>query len=165
MKKLFLVRHSNTEKYSETNRDIDRKLTSEGMKIASLLGKYLKDEGVIPDAIISSSAQRAQLTAELAATQLGFDIDNLQIVESLYEASIRGFVEFLKNLYQSYNTVLVVGHNPTITYVADFLSNVEISGMSPGAVVQINFELDSWGLLDKGLGQFINYYDLPGETN
>jgi len=48
MKKLFLIRHAQAEKFSESSKDIDRKLTSEGMKIASLLGKYLMDEGIKP---------------------------------------------------------------------------------------------------------------------
>jgi phosphohistidine phosphatase len=134
------------------------------MKVASLLGKYLKDEGVIADALICSNAQRAQLTAELLANQLEFNIDQIQINERLYEASIREFVDFLSKLYNNYNSVLIVGHNPTITHVADFLSNTEINGMSPGAVVQINFDVESWDLISKGLGEFINYYDIPGEA-
>jgi len=162
MKKLFLIRHAQAEKYSESDQDIDRKLTSEGMKIASLLGKYLMDEGIKPDVIISSMAQRAQLTAELVASQVGYDLADIKCVEGLYEASVRGFVDLLSQLDDGNNLVFTVGHNPTITYVADYLCDTEVNGMSPGAVIQINFVQDSWSAISKGLGEFINYYDLPG---
>ena len=164
MKKLYLIRHSYAEKYSESNLDIDRKLTAEGMKIASLLGKYLQEEGVTPDTIISSNAQRALLTSEIVATQLDYALERLQTEANLYEASVREFVDFLCNLSDKDDTVLIIGHNPVITYVADFLCEAELSGMAPGAVVQINFELDSWKYLDKNLGELMYYYDILGDT-
>ncbi len=162
MKNLLLIRHAQAEKFSETNKDIDRKLTSEGMKIASLLGKYLKDEGINPDMIISSMAQRSQLTAELVASQLDYELDDIQCVEGLYEASVRELVNLLSQLDNGNSVVLIIGHNPAVTYAADYLCDAEVSGMSPGAVVQINFAIESWADLSKGLGEFINYYDLPG---
>lgn len=164
MKKLFLVRHSYAEKYSETDLDIDRKLTAEGMKIASLLGKYLEEEGVSPDAIISSNAQRAMLTSEIVAGQLQFPLENLQIEDGLYEASIREFVDFLYQLDDNYQTVIIVGHNPVISYAADFLCDAAFNGMVPGAVVQINFELNSWKSMDKGLGKLMYYYDILSDN-
>ena len=131
------------------------------MKNASLIGKYLKDEGVTPQAIITSCAQRAQLTAELVATQLEYPIDNITVSEDLYEVSVRGFINFLTQQPDSYSTLFIVGHNPAITYSADYLSDQEVNGMSPASFVQINFEIDSWQELIKGQGEFINYYDLP----
>jgi len=160
MKKLFLIRHAQAEKFSESSKDIDRKLTSEGMKIASLLGKYLKDEGIKPDVIICSTAQRAQLTAELIASQVEYELDDIQCVDDLYEASVREFVGFLNQLGNVHKVVFIIGHNPAVTYAADYLCDGEVSGMSPGAVVQINFDTESWSGLSKGLGEYINYYDI-----
>lgn len=161
MKNLFLVRHAHTEKFSDSNRDIDRKLTSEGMRIASLLGKYLHDEAIIPDAVVSSPAERARMTSELIATQLGFELSEIQTVDGLYEASVRELVEYLCKLNQKYKTVLVVGHNPAITYTADYLCSAEVSGMTPGSVVHIDFPVDTWSeVSNKGIGEFISYYDV-----
>ena len=161
MKNLFLIRHAHAEKFSESNRDIDRKLTSEGMKVASLLGKYLSDEGVVPDVVICSPAERAQMTAELVATQLGHSMNDIQVVDGLYAASVREFVEYLTSLSQKYQTVLVIGHNPAITYTADYLCETEINGMIPGSVVHISFAKKSWNeLSSKASGEFVNYYDV-----
>ena len=161
MKNLFLIRHAHAEKFSESSRDIDRKLTSEGMKVASLVGKYLSDEGVVPDVVICSPAERAQMTAELVATQLGHSLNDIQVVDGLYEASVREFVEYLSSLSQKYQTVLIIGHNPAITYTADYLCETEINGMIPGSVVHINFPENSWAeLSNKASGEFINYYDV-----
>lgn len=161
MKNLFLIRHAHAEKFSESSRDIDRKLTSEGMKVASLLGKYLNDEGVSPDVVICSPAERAQMTAELVANQLNYPLNDIQIVDLLYQASVREFVEYLSNLSQKYLTVLVIGHNPTVTYTADYLCETEINGMIPGSVVHINFSNNLWTeLSNKASGEFVNYYDV-----
>jgi phosphohistidine phosphatase len=161
MKNLFLIRHAHAEKFSESNHDIDRKLTSEGMKVASLLGKYLSDEGVVPDVVICSPAERARMTAELVATQLGQSLNDIQVVDGLYEASVREFVEYLTGLSQKYQTVLVIGHNPAITYTADYLCETEINGMIPGSVVHISFAKKLWNeLSNKASGEFINYYDV-----
>jgi len=161
MKNLFLIRHAQTEKFSETNLDIHRKLTSEGMKVASLLGKYLKDEGVNPDAIVCSPAERARMTAELVAGQVGYALNEIQTVDGLYQASVRELVEYMCNFNQKYKTVILVGHNPTLCYTADYLCQEEISGMSPGSVIHVDFPIDSWADLSvKGSGDFINYYDV-----
>lgn len=164
MKKLFLIRHAHAEKFSESNKDIDRKLTSEGMKAASLLGKYLNDEGVKPDRIISSFAQRAQLTSELVASQLDYEFEAIQEKEGLYESSVREFVDFLCQLENEDSIVIIIGHNPAITYAADYLSDADISGMSPGSVVQINFRIENWSELVKGPGEYMNYYEMPGAS-
>jgi len=105
-------------------------------------------------------AERAQLTAELVSSQVGYELDDVQCVDGLYEASVRGFVDFLNQLDNRNKMVFVIGHNPAVTYAADYLCDAEVSGMSPGAVVQINFTIDTWSGLSKGLGEFINYYDI-----
>jgi phosphohistidine phosphatase len=164
MKNLFLIRHAQAEKFSETNLDIDRKLTSEGMRVASLLGKYLHDEGVVPDAIVCSPAERARMTAELVAGQVGYGLSEIQIVEGLYQASVRELVDFLSNFSQKFKTVMLVGHNPTLTYTADYLCEEEISGMNPGSVIHIAISAETWTELSvKGGGDFINYYDVLSE--
>lgn len=161
MKKLLLIRHAQTENSSESGRDIDRKLTSEGMKKASLVGKHLKDEGIKPQAIIASSAQRALLTAELVALQLDFPMEDIQVAKDLYQVSVRGFFNYLSRLNKAFETIIIIGHNPAITYLADYLCEQELGTMSPASVVQINFSIASWSDLLKGQGEFINYYDLP----
>lgn len=163
MRNLFLIRHAHAEKFSESNLDADRKLTSEGMKIASLLGKYLHEEEVEPDVIICSPAERARMTAELVATQVAYELSEIQCVDNLYEASVREFVDYLTNLNDRHKLIIIIGHNPTITYTADYLCDSEIGAMSPGSVVHINFPLKSWGELTKGCGEFINSYDRLAE--
>lgn len=161
MKKLLLIRHAHAENSSDTGKDIDRKLTSEGMKNASLLGKYIKEEEITIDALITSNASRAQLTAELISGPLGYDLNQITVVADLYEISVRGLFDFICRLSNERSTVAIVGHNPTLSYMADYLSDQVVHGMSPASLVQINFEVDSWTALTKGQGAFIGYYDLP----
>ncbi len=161
MKKLILIRHAHTENSSDTGKDIDRKLTSEGMKNASLLGKYIKEEEISIHAMVTSNAARAQLTAELIAGPIGYDLNEIIVEDDLYEISVRGLFDYICRLKSDWSTVVIVGHNPTLSYMADYLSDQVVHGMSPASLVQINFEVDSWTALTKGQGAFIGYYDLP----
>ncbi len=164
MKKLLLVRHAHTQDQSDSGRDIDRKLTAEGMKNASLLGIYLKNEGVFPQLIYSSPASRAQVTAELIATQLEHPIESIKMMDELYETGARGFLNLLQELPDGRDCVAIVGHNPTISHIADYLCQQDIKTMIPASLVHLNFNLKSWQLLEKETAELIAYYDLPTLT-
>ena len=159
VKKLFLIRHAQAEPASNVPTDFERRLTASGIRNAYLIGQYLKQEGVKPDGMISSTAVRAKLTVETIATQLEFDIEKVAYTDTIYEASVRELFELVSDLDDHLDVVFVVGHNPAITFLADYLANTALPGMKAASVAQINFQADSWSLLTKNSGEFINYYD------
>lgn len=159
VRKLFLIRHAQAEPVSNVPTDFDRRLTASGIRNAYLIGQYLKEEGVKPDSVISSTAVRAKLTAETIANQLEFDMEQIVHVKTIYEASVRELFELVCKLDNHLQVVFVVGHNPAITFLADYLANAALPGMKAASVAQINFQANKWSLLTKSSGEFINYYD------
>ena len=62
MKTLLLMRHAKSSWDNPGLRDFDRPLNERGLKAAPLMGRYLRAQGIAPDLIVSSPAQRAQQT-------------------------------------------------------------------------------------------------------
>lgn len=77
------------------------------------MGKLIKDKGIVPCFITSSTALRAKTTAELAAKECKYETD-IVLDHSLYEAKPKDYLSILETVSDRYSSVLIVGHNPTI---------------------------------------------------
>jgi phosphohistidine phosphatase len=72
-KKLLLLRHAKSS-WDESNlSDYERPLNNRGKQNASTMGNFLKKENLVPDLIISSTAKRADKTANIIAKKSGYD--------------------------------------------------------------------------------------------
>ena len=63
MKNLYLIRHAKSDWSDLSKSDFERGLNKRGEKAIFTMADALKEKGVIPDLILSSSATRAKLTA------------------------------------------------------------------------------------------------------
>lgn len=156
-KKLYLVRHAKTEEGSYDMRDFDRELTSRGMQDATRLGKYYASKETIPDQILSSDAARARGTAELIASQMGYELNRIHLNHEIYEASVRTLFQLVTQLKDEWESVMIVGHNPVMNYLAEYLSDAEIGHMYTGSVACIAFDSDSWVEVSQNTGTLEEY--------
>lgn len=156
-KKLYLVRHAKTEERSLDMRDFDRELTSRGMQDATRLGKYYSTKEIIPDQVLSSDAARARATAELIASQMGYELSRIHLNHEIYEASVRTLFQLVTQLKDEWDSVMIVGHNPVMNYLAEYLSDAEIGHMYTGSVACIVFDTDSWMDVIEGSGNLEEY--------
>jgi len=67
MKSLLILRHAKSSWKHPELTDHDRPLNKRGKRDAPRMGKILRSEHLIPEAIISSTAARAHVTAEAVA--------------------------------------------------------------------------------------------------
>jgi phosphohistidine phosphatase len=156
LKQLFLFRHAEAVDKSH-HPDRDRELTSNGIQQSIRMGAYLSRHHIVPDVIFSSSAERTRQTAVIAADQLKLDKAKIVCVDELYEASTRTFLEFITTLDNGYHQVMCVGHNPTISYLAEYLTRAEIGEMATAGIVIIRYNMLSWNEVRQGNGEFVNY--------
>ena len=84
MKTLFLVRHSKAVTRKANLPDFRRALVKAGEKKSTSMAKKLKKEGVLPDLIISSTANRALETAHLFAQNLDYPTHEILVKDALY---------------------------------------------------------------------------------
>jgi phosphohistidine phosphatase len=83
----------------------------------------------------------------------------LELTHDLYEASVRSMLQIINELDDQIGSVVVVGHNPTISYLADYLSKDPIQSLSPAGVVYLEFQAASWHQLEKASSQKMEVYE------
>jgi len=157
-KKLYLVRHAKTLQESIDNRDFSRELTDRGIRDASRIGAYCKNKGYDVDMIISSPAARAIATAELMAIQMDYEIEKIHTNEELYMASVRTFLQVINQLKNEWDKVMITSHNPTVTYLGEYISKAEVGNMPTGSVMVIHFETDNWQEISENTGSLSSFF-------
>ena len=53
----------------------------------------------------------------------------------------------------------MVGHNPTLSYLAEYLTGAEIGGLWPGSAVYMTQEADTWEAFSQGTATFVQRVD------
>ncbi|RYC66437.1 MULTISPECIES: SixA phosphatase family protein [Spirosoma] len=144
MRTLYIVRHAKAEERNMFAADHDRQLTSEGIMAAARVGRYLHSRQVMPGHIISSTAPRAKDTARVVAEQLGFETSQIQLNPNLFDGGPKAYLEAINDLPDTIDSAMIVGHNPDVSYFAEFLTHQSIGSMSKGAVVAVSFEGLNW---------------------
>ena len=146
MKTLFILRHAKSSwKYPELS-DYDRPLNSRGKRDAPRMGKYLRQQGLVPDRILTSSAKRARKTANKVAKSCGYT-GKVKKIDAFYDAVPGVYFETLQALPDKYQRVMVVGHNPTMERLVNYLTG-QIERMPTAALAHIDLPIQQWEALD-----------------
>lgn len=153
VRKLFLVRHATA---GDADKDHERTLTPSGERDARHLGRWLLDKYSEIDLILFSSAVRAKTTAEIISEEL--KILSLSENEEIYESSVRTMLKIVNELPEENENVVIVGHNPTISYFADFLTTSWLQTMHPGSAAILSFENMEWSEVSQNSGSIIEFY-------
>jgi phosphohistidine phosphatase len=140
--------------------DFERSLNKRGKRDAPLMGKRLKSSQIQPDLLISSPAKRAAKTAKIIAEEIGFPKKRIVYDESIYEAGVSSLVHVIRHLENSANQAILVGHNPGLTMVAEFLTNAAIENIPTCGIVCVEFATDSWEKIEAGSGTMV-FFDSP----
>lgn len=156
-KTLILVRHATAEDQSFRIKDFDRNLNSKGLSEALVMGKWLVREEVKPDIFVSSPASRALKTAEIIAGQYKVSADSIQTQADIYDGGPRAYLHAITTSPESCETLLLFGHNPDITYFAEYLSGASIGSMKKGSVAFIEFKDQKWEEVSAKTGNLVLY--------
>lgn len=156
---LYLLRHAQSAEKQIGQSDKDRELTPAGMKQSIRIAAYLIQEKTFPDMVICSSSERTKATATLIGDALKIDSENILFQDELYEASTRTLLQTVAQLEDNLLHVLFIGHNPAMSYLAEYLTKAEIGEMVPAGMAIIRFESDSWSTVTAGGGQLVGYVE------
>ena len=91
------------------------------------MSKFLKDMDLKIDKVLCSNAIRAKETFDLTADGFNFEIDKATYLDKLYFGDTTTIIQDLKELDESLNNILIVGHNPTLHYLVEILTNESIN--------------------------------------
>ena len=159
-KLLFLVRHAKSSWDDPTIDDRQRPLNRRGKQEAPKMGKHLAGYKIKPELIISSPAVRALKTAEKIAKELGFKKSDVVVNEEMYTFNGGNLKDVIKDLDDKYESVMLVGHNPAITALANQISDADIDNIPTCGVVLIEFKTRKWKDAAGGRGKVLEF-DYP----
>ena len=126
MKTLLILRHAKSSWKHPGLADHDRPLNRRGNRDAPRVGLLLRRQGLTPDLIISSTAERARSTAAQVADRSGYG-GPVELNRQLYLAEPEAIVDVVRTLGSEASRVLVVGHNPGLeALVAGLAGRAEV---------------------------------------
>jgi phosphohistidine phosphatase len=161
MKRLTLVRHAKSSWASVSTPDRDRPLSDRGERDARKVGSRLVARKARPSLIISSPALRAHATAKTIAAFLSYPLEFLQLEEALYLASPDDALAIVCAQADDFSDLMLFGHNPGLTDLANRLfPKLKLGNLPTAGVIAGNFETNRWEQL-PGAAAELAYYDYP----
>lgn len=139
-KTLYLMRHAKSNWSAAGLSDFDRPLNEQGFRDAPEMGQRLKARGALPGIILCSPAKRAQQTLEC----MGLGIENVVFDERIYDASMGELLDIVQTLGNQYDSAMLVGHNPAMTWLINQLSGAGIHNMPTCAMAVIELDSSHW---------------------
>ena len=127
MKQIYVLRHAKSSWDNSNLSDFDRPLADRGISDAKKMSNFLKDMNIKIDKVLCSNAIRAKETFDLTADGFNFEIDKATYLDKLYFGDTTTIIQDLKELDESLNNILIVGHNPTLHYLVEILTNESIN--------------------------------------
>jgi len=168
MKHLLLVRHAKSD-WSGDLGDYDRPLNDRGRRDVPAMAEALRERGVQPDRIVSSSALRAFTTSFGLAEGLGFIPSEIERRRDLYLAEPDAILHTIRSLDDAADTVMIVGHNPGMHEMAHLLCAAGgVDEFPTLAVAHFTWEGASWSTLafsEASLVELLLPKKLPGEAD
>jgi len=149
MKTLYLVRHAKAILENRMEKDIDRQLLEKGVKRTKTIIDFLLQKKITIDLIVTSPAVRAFETARALAHALNFPLTNIKIERLLYEGDADKIGDLFYDLPQNKESLMIVGHNPSITNFANLFLPEPIDYLPTSGIVCIQFDTNSWDEIEQ----------------
>ena len=149
---LLVMRHAKAA-WPDGVGDHDRPLAERGRRDAPQVGRWLGEQGLVPDLVLCSDARRTRETAALVLQGLAetgaVDVP-VQPTADLYEASVESVLNVVAGVPEDIRRVLVVGHEPTSSQVTAVLTGS--APAFPTAAVAVVSLPCGWGDIGAGTG-------------
>lgn len=157
MIELMLMRHAKSDWFSHTA-DMGRPLNDRGIRDAIRMGRYLKQENLVPDRVVVSAAQRTQETAELLLNNLSVAEKDIIVDKELYLANRETLCEIIELYAADNQRLLILAHNPGMDDLVSYLASrpvpLSVSGKLMTTCAVARFRIEALNVLKKpGLGQ------------
>lgn len=120
IRRVVLLRHAKSA-WPAGVPDHERPLAGKGRRNAKAAGDWLHREGPVVDLVLCSDAVRARHTWEIASSALPRRPE-VRLLPDLYGAEPEEVVDLLRDCPAKAGTVLVVGHEPTMSGTTLLLS-------------------------------------------
>jgi phosphohistidine phosphatase len=155
MKTLHLLRHAKSSWDSPGLADRERGLNKRGQRDAPRMGEALaRRMAAMPVAV--SPARRAQRTlAGLCAAWPALADLSHRTEEDLYTFAAEDILGWLRLQDDVHAALFVIGHNPALTDLANWLAGEPwLANLPTAGYLELSLDIDRWRDMGQGCGQF-----------
>ncbi|MFT7286948.1 MAG: phosphohistidine phosphatase [Halieaceae bacterium] len=145
MKTLRLLRHAKSSWQSPELDDHDRGLNERGKRDAPRMGKALA-EFLLPPVVHCSGALRARRTLEgLCAGWPELSAQQHSVDEALYTFDYANIVDWLQAFPDTFDACFLLGHNPALTDLCNFLVGRQaLDNLPTAGYLELTLAVDEW---------------------
>ena len=164
MKTIYLVRHGKAVSRDLDIPDFERSLVDKGEKNSVRMAQLLKDKDLSADLFISSPANRALETAKIFSRVFTYPEDEILLEKGIYDdIDSKSFFTILKKIDDKFNSVMLFGHEPTISGLVSELVPEFSAGMSKSGIAGITLSIEKWADVKPGTG-ILKLLLFPGKS-
>jgi phosphohistidine phosphatase len=155
-----LLRHAKSDWETGALSDFDRPLAKRGRKEAPGVGEWLLEESLVPDLLISSTAERAKETALLVGEAMDYKKKHILWDENIYMAEVPALLGVLADCPTKTRAVMLIGHNPGLEELMRYLLGAEVETPPDGkllptaTVARLEMPKD-WHKLESGCAKLL----------
>ena len=160
MRTLYLTRHAKSSWDDPRTDDFNRPLNERGLRDAPFMARIFKERGEPVDRLVSSPAVRAISTAREFAGALGIHEADITQERGIYLAPAEMLLRIVNLLNNDHRRVMLFGHNPGFSELAEYISDADIGELATCATVRIDLPVDGWNEVSMGLGTLV-WHDHP----
>ncbi len=128
-RRIIIMRHAKSDWDSDAASDFDRPLSRRGERDAPRIGKWLVEQNLAPNLVISSPARRAKETLFLAGRAWKLAKNDVIWEPAVYDASLADLLRVL-NEAEIRGILLLVGHNPGMEDLLKYLAGDDLPAAS-----------------------------------
>ncbi len=157
---LLILRHGKSD-WDTGQEDFHRPLVERGRLGSLKMGAWIRRQKLVPDAVLSSTAARARATTAAACKTMGLPLKTVIWDERMYAAALEDLLVALAACPKNAQRVLLVGHNPGLEELVDYLTEGQLEVPADGkllptsALAQLEVVGD-WAELKEGGARLIS---------
>lgn len=159
MKTLYIARHCKSSWDHPDLSDHERPLNARGERDAPLMSAVLAERIPRLDLILTSSAVRAETSARFFAKHL--DSVQVKVEQRLYDAGPQTYLDCLAGISDGVSSLLLVGHNPTVTSLAAILTGAQVESMPTCAVIGMRLDINDWTEIYSSRNATVLFLEYP----
>ncbi|GGK59379.1 SixA phosphatase family protein [Ornithinimicrobium pekingense] len=163
---LVVVRHAKAEQ-SHPQGDYSRELAPRGVADAQVLGRWLAEEELLPDLVLSSPAARTRQTTEQLLAGAGVPDVEVWGGRGLYDGGPAQVLDAVREVPEETATLWLVGHQPVMGIVTAGLADQQRSDRRALDAVEdhvptascavLTLDVD-WAELDSGQARLVAFH-------
>jgi phosphohistidine phosphatase len=162
-RELLILRHGKSDWGGDAVDDFHRPLARRGRKAVKCMASWLRRQDLLPEHILSSTAERAKQTALRLCRHAEIPESRVEWHEAIYAADLEALLQVLVNARQQQGRVMIIGHNPGLEELLEYLAGEAVEA-PPGSPTLPTTGLArlgmprQWRQLPRGCAQLLSIH-------